>query len=595
MAPALSSVRPRLELLESRLLLSGFEPTEAAQQFLEQLNDARANPAAYGESIGLDLSNVAPSQPLAFDPRLIEAAQLHSQDMHDRQYFAHDTPEGIDPGTRILDAGFPQTSYEESIAAGYSTTASALAGLIIDTGVPNLGHRVQLLALDSLSQSMQLVGIGVVQDNTIGSLGFLNDFYTIDEATQATSSLYLTGVVFHDQNGDGQYAPGEEITNVTITVAGVGSITDWDSGGYTFPLSPGTYTVTASGGTLAAPITQTVTLTSQNVRLNFVAPALQTTVGSLNLQPGEAIDVVGADAGSTPTVSIFDPTTHQLIYSFTPYSPNFTGGVRVAVGDVNGDGIPDIITATGPGGGPQINVYNGANGSLLNTFFAYDPNFIDGVFVAAGDVNGDGHADIICGTDGGGGPNVTVFSGADGSRLLSFFAYNPAFSGGVRVAAGDVLGNGRDDIICGAGPGGGPNVTVFDGISGQPVQSFFAYDPNFILGIYVAAGDVQGSGKEAVITGAGPGGGPNVTVFDVSGPTVQIISNFFPYDPQFVGGVRVAAVLRSGNQASILTVAGAGGGPDVATVDGLTGAIIDHFFAFPPTFSFGLYVAATAQ
>src|SRR5207247_3713589 len=117
------------------------------------------------------------------------------------------------------------------------------------------------------------------------------------------------------------------------------------------------------------------------------------------------------------------------------YDPAFTGGVRVAVGDVNGDGFPDIITAAGPGGGPNVIVFSGKDRSEIANFFAYDMNFTGGVFVAAGDVNGDGFADIICGADAGGGPNVTAFSGKDGSLLLNFFAYDPAFTGGVRVAA----------------------------------------------------------------------------------------------------------------------------------------------------------------
>src|SRR5436309_4048200 len=95
-----------LEQLEIRQLLSGFQPTAVEQLFLEQLNDARANPAAYGASIGLDLSAVAPSQPLAFNTDLVESARLHSQDMNNRAYFAHNTPEGIDPGQRMSAAGF---------------------------------------------------------------------------------------------------------------------------------------------------------------------------------------------------------------------------------------------------------------------------------------------------------------------------------------------------------------------------------------------------------------------------------------------------------------------------------------------------------
>src|SRR5205823_4408581 len=83
------------------------------------------------------------------------------------------------------------------------------------------------------------------------------------------------------------------------------------------------------------------------------------------------------------------------------------------------------------------------------------------IFVTVGDVNGDGFADIICGADAGGGANITVFSGKDQSLLLSFFPYGQQFTGGVRVAAGDTNGDGIAEIVTGAGAGGGPNVTVF--------------------------------------------------------------------------------------------------------------------------------------
>ena len=65
----------RVEELETRRVLSGVQPTAAEQLLLEQLNDIRANPAAYGAAIGLDLSGVAPAQPLAIDPLLTQAAE----------------------------------------------------------------------------------------------------------------------------------------------------------------------------------------------------------------------------------------------------------------------------------------------------------------------------------------------------------------------------------------------------------------------------------------------------------------------------------------------------------------------------------------
>ena len=93
-------------------------------------------------------------------------------------------------------------------------------------------------------------------------------------------------------------------------------------------------------------------------------------------------------------------------------------------------------------------------------------------------MNGDGRADIITGAGPGGVPHVEAFSGRDGTLLRSFFAYAANFSGGVYVAAGDVNGTGHDAIITGAGQGGGPHVQVVDGMTGQTLASFMAFAPS---------------------------------------------------------------------------------------------------------------------
>jgi uncharacterized protein YkwD len=257
----------RLEQLEARQLLSGYQPTAVEQLFLEELNDARANPAQYGNSIGVDLSGVAPSAPLAFNPLLIEAARLHSQDMNSRGYFAHNTPEGIDPGQRLTAVGFNWVDWGESIAGGsaYPGPSAALSGLIADAGVPDLGHRRQLLAIDATFQDQNQVGIGIVQAGT----GPLVNYYTIDTAGTGTGAFFLTGSVFNDANLNTKYDIGEGLGGVTITVSGIGSTTTWASGGYTIQVAPGTYTVTASGGGLLTPLTRTITVGNVNARLNF--------------------------------------------------------------------------------------------------------------------------------------------------------------------------------------------------------------------------------------------------------------------------------------------------------------------------------------
>ncbi len=263
-SPRASRVLLRLEQLEDRRLLTGIPPTAVEQLMLEELNDARANPAAYGAVIGVDLSGVAPSQPLAWDPRLIQSALGHSQDMNDRNYFGHVTPDGVDPGARIAAAGFAASSYGESIAAGYPTPDVALSALIIDQGISNLGHRRHLLAIDAVFRDQNAVGIGIVQNGS----GTYQDYYTIDTALGADTRPFLTGVVYNDANHNGKYDLGEGLGGVTVSVQGAGSVTTFDIGGYSLQVNPGTYTVTFSGGALGAPVTQTVSIGASNYRLN---------------------------------------------------------------------------------------------------------------------------------------------------------------------------------------------------------------------------------------------------------------------------------------------------------------------------------------
>src|SRR6266487_4805471 len=183
---------------------------------------------------------------------------------------------------------------------------------------------------------------------------------------------------------------------------------------------------------------------------------------ALGLRPAASAPQAGAiratlvfatDSGGPPQVKVFDAATQQLRTSFLAFAPTFTGGVRVATGDVNGDGTPDIIAAAGAGAGPQVKVFDGKTLAVLSSFFAFATSFTGGVFVASGDVNGDGFADIITGAGAGGGPHVKVFNGKTEAVMQDFFAFDPGFTDAVRVASGDVNGDGFADIIAGAGAG----------------------------------------------------------------------------------------------------------------------------------------------
>jgi hypothetical protein len=216
-------------------------------------------------------------------------------------------------------------------------------------------------------------------------------------------------------------------------------------------------------------------------------------VGSGDLDDdGFAEVVVGADEGSFGGhVKVFDGEFNGLLRSFFAYPAGFSGGVRVAAGDVNGDGFADIITGAGPGGaGGHVKVFDAVNNGELRSFFSYE-GFTGGVYVASGDIDGDGYDDIITGAgEGAFGGHVKVFDGRTGDLARSFFAYPTMFSGGVRVAAGDLDGDGLADIITGAGAGApGGHVKAFGGLTGVELRSFLAYDGS-TDGVYVAGTEV---------------------------------------------------------------------------------------------------------
>ena len=281
--------------------------------------------------------------------------------------------------------------------------------------------------------------------------------------------------------------------------------------------------------------------------------------------------------GGSPHVRVFNGQGGAL-GGFLAYDPAFQGGVSVAIADVTGDNAPEIITGAGPGGGPDVRVYT-LDGTFLGNFWAYDPGFGGGVSVAAADLDGDGKAEIVTGPGFGGGPDLRVFN-ASGTLLHEWAAYAPNFNNGIHVAAGDADGNGLADIVTAPAVNGGPHVRVFD-VNGVVEHEWMAYDQSFVGGVSVAAAAGH------VITGPASNGGPHVRVFNGDG---SVASEWMAYDPGFSGGVTVAGGVVDGVQ-SVVTGAGPGGGPHVRVFD-QSGGARSGFLAYDPSYTGGVNVAA---
>jgi hypothetical protein len=308
---------------------------------------------------------------------------------------------------------------------------------------------------------------------------------------------------------------------------------------------------------------------------------------------------VGAGAGGFPLVNVYDGDGNYL-RTFLAYEPSFRGGVHVVVSnDVTGDGRPDIITAPGVGGGPVVRIWDSFTGGMIREFNAYDPNFRGGAWIAASRINADGLDDIITGAGPGGGPHVRVFDGPTGAPISSFFAFDPNFRGGVTVAGTDgfsihfqtIPGN----VVGGAGPGGSPIVRTFIGTTGEPRAVFFAYDPAFRGGVNVATGNMVS--VDDIVTAPMSNGGPHVRVFSShqngTVPAGQLLEEFLAYDPNFFGGVNIAIrPLGYAHPDTLITGPSPGGGPHVKLWSFFTSTptVELNLIAFDPSFTGGIFV-----
>ena len=251
-------------------------------------------------------------------------------------------------------------------------------------------------------------------------------------------------------------------------------------------------------------------------------------------------DVRGVTFQNGGYAKVFSDQGVESRNSFYSYDSNYPGGTQIVHYDIDSNGREETVMADDT----RVWVYNYKN-ELMYNFCPYNCSYSSGINLAVGDMNKDGKAEIVTGTKLGGGPHVRVFSYTGRLVRPGFFAFAKNFRGGSQIALADLDGDGLYEIVVGAGYSGGPHVRIFDRFGNLINIGFFAYDSKFRGGVNIAVGDLNNDGKYEIVTGAGPGGGPHVRIFNKNGKLLS--SGFFAYDQSYRGGVRVQVVDIDGN------------------------------------------------
>lgn len=243
--------------------------------------------------------------------------------------------------------------------------------------------------------------------------------------------------------------------------------------------------------------------------------------------------IVAAGSGGSPQLRIFNENT-EVVGGFLAFGEGFKGGVNLAAGDLDGDGKDEIVVGAGLGGGPQVRMF-AADGTTKGSFFAFDSRWKTGTQVAVGDLNGDGEDDIVTapmlGTRN---PFSVVVYDRRGQRLASFVPNGTVDRRGGTITVIDVDGDGKDEIMVEAA---GARETYAYGFDGKRYATIDAKRNIKLVAGTASSGFGTGALPQPIIFGTTLRATSSVSV--LLRPNGQPLT-FTAFEPKFLGGVRTA-------------------------------------------------------
>jgi hypothetical protein len=229
----------------------------------------------------------------------------------------------------------------------------------------------------------------------------------------------------------------------------------------------------------------------------------------------------------------------KLITKFLAFESKFTSGVNLASGDIDGNGLDELVMAPTNNRQSEIKIMN-KNFKLRTSWLAYGATYLGGTNLSVADLNQDGKAEIVTAPASNSSAQIKIFNG-NGKLISQWLAYEPFIKSGFKITAINPYSSfGSNPIIAvAAGKGMLPYVKVFTP-DGRLINNFLAYEEDFNKGVNITSSDINNDGRPEIITGTSLGEAPLLSLFEQDG---TLIKSYYSDKKTLTLGVDVATYI----------------------------------------------------